>query len=157
MQHFIEIDDVMGALLQNTNDKISPFLPNSKPVQPGILAGLKLLVVDDCEENQFLFTHLLSRKGANVQIAGNGEEALTLVRNGSYDLILMDIQMPVMDGFSALANLKEMGSFTPVIAITAESLPAQIKKILDAGFSSVVTKPLDKDYLLQVIQETIRA
>ena len=138
-----------------TEDDFKTLSSSAAHAPNGVLSDIRILVADDCEENQFLFTHLLNRKGAKVQIASNGAEALELARRENFDVILMDIQMPVMDGFTALLELQARGQQTPVIAITADSLPAQKQKILDAGFSNVVTKPIDRNFLIQAMLEAL--
>ncbi|MBC7753231.1 MAG: response regulator, partial [Moraxellaceae bacterium] len=73
------------------------------------LSGLSILVVDDCEDNQFLLSHLLKRKGAMISTASNGQEAVEKALTEKFDVILMDIQMPYMDGFEAQKQIKAAG------------------------------------------------
>ncbi len=71
------------------------------------LEGLNILVVDDSADNQFLFERLLVRRGAKVALAGNGLEGLQMALEGNFEIVLMDIQMPVMDGYAAMENCRQ--------------------------------------------------
>ncbi len=119
------------------------------------LSGVKVLIVDDCEENQFLFSHLLKRKGAVITTADNGKTAVEKALCEHFDIILMDIQMPVMNGYEAITLLKKANCLIPVIAVTAQSSAEEKSKILEAGFSFYVSKPLDKDALIQSISHLV--
>lgn len=115
------------------------------------LASVSILVVDDCLDTGFLVKTLLTRGGANVTLAGDGQEALNLTGQKAFDVILMDIQMPFMDGYSAMRRLKEMGSVVPVIAITACTKAEDVEKIVRAGFFERISKPVDKELLFAAI------
>lgn len=108
------------------------------------LQGVKILLAEDSLDNQVLITHLLRLEGATVTTAKNGKEALEKVHNGDYDFILMDLQMPVMDGFEATAALRKEGYKRPVIALTAHALNEERKRCLSSGFDSHFTKPIDR-------------
>ncbi len=115
------------------------------------LSGLSILVVDDCEDNQFLLSHLLKRKGALISTASNGQEAVEKALTEKFDVILMDIQMPYMDGFEAQKQIKAAGVPVPVLAVTASSQREDKSKILKAGFAGYIAKPVDKDLLINTI------
>ncbi len=120
-----------------------------------ILSGVKILIVDDCSDNQFLFSHLLKRKGAVITTASNGHEGVQKALEKSFDVILMDIQMPVLDGYAALELLKKSGNRTSVIAVTASNHPEEKLKMSEAGFAAQASKPLDKDIFIQTIFDVL--
>jgi len=94
---------------------------------------------------------LLERSGATVDIATNGAEALEKVQPGKYHMILMDLNMPVMDGFEATRQLRLRGETLPIIALTA-SLPTEVEKdVNSAGLTDIVVKPFNPDDLFRVI------
>lgn len=115
------------------------------------LTGLKILIADDCEENQFLFSHLLKRKGALISTASDGNEAVEKSLLENFDIILMDIQMPFLNGYEALEKMKASGIQSPILAVTASSQREEKNKLLEAGFAGYVAKPLDKELLIQTI------
>ncbi len=113
------------------------------------LDGLRVLVVDDGETNRRMIALLLSRAGAIVTQAENGQVAceLVLVRR-EYDVILMDMQMPVLDGYQATRKLRDAGVTLPVIALTAHAMKGDRELCLSAGCTDFLTKPVDADELL---------
>ena len=115
------------------------------------LHGLRVLVADDSEQNRELLKIVLGDEGATVVDAENGEIALLRATEVEFDLILLDIQMPVMDGFTAIAKMRERDVNTPIVALTAHAMEGFENKLLEAGFNSYATKPIDFDALLGVI------
>jgi len=115
------------------------------------LKDLKILVVDDCPENQFRFYHLLVKRGAQVAFASDGLEGADLALSGAYDIVLMDIEMPVMDGFEAMGKLKDSSYNRPVIALTAHSKAVTGEKMYSSGFAGHVTKPIEISELVETI------
>jgi CheY-like chemotaxis protein/HPt (histidine-containing phosphotransfer) domain-containing protein len=111
----------------------------------------RVLVVDDGAENRELLSLVLAEQGLWVDEAENGQVALDRVQAGSYDLILMDMQMPVLDGFRATAILRERGVTTPIVALTANAMKGFEQEVLQAGCTAYVTKPVDIDVLLERI------
>ena len=105
----------------------------------------KILVVEDEEINLIIVEHVLSSEGFIVDKAQNGEEAVALVKRGGYNLILMDIEMPIMDGLEATKRIRKMpnGRRTPIIALTAHSLPEKIKQFAKVGMNGFLVKPFD--------------
>jgi CheY-like chemotaxis protein len=115
------------------------------------LDGVSILVVEDNPFNIMVAKSLLEQSGAMVDIANNGVEALEKVMNGKYRLILMDLNMPVMDGFEATRELRRRGETLPIIALTA-SLPAEVEKeVQESGLSGIVVKPFNPEELFRVI------
>jgi CheY-like chemotaxis protein len=117
------------------------------------LAGKKVLIVEDSLDNQLLAKEFLTKEGAEVEIAGNGLEAVNAVLLASYDLILMDMQMPVMDGYAATAQLRRLGFHTPIIALTAHAMKDDLEKCLNAGCDDYLCKPFRRGNLIALIEQ----
>ncbi|MGQ3055550.1 MAG: response regulator, partial [Roseateles sp.] len=121
------------------------------------LAGLRVLLVEDHPINQEIALRLLSSRGAQVDVACNGQQGLDrlLARGpGAYDLVLMDLQMPVLDGLSATRRLREMPQFDtlPVLAMTAHALAEERAQCVAAGMQGHIAKPLDVSRLVRELQ-----
>jgi signal transduction histidine kinase/CheY-like chemotaxis protein len=113
-----------------------------------------ILVVEDNKVNQLLLKHNLSQAGCLVDIVENGEEALAVLNNKVYDLILMDIQMPVMDGYETIHKLRKMMQInTPVIAMTAYAMSGEKEKCLAAGMNDYIAKPVDFSLLTSALKK----
>jgi CheY-like chemotaxis protein len=128
-----------------------------KPVIEGV-RSLNILLVDDSKDNRLLVEAYLKKMPYKIDIAENGQIAVEKFLSGKYDLVLMDMQMPVMDGYAATKVIRgwerENGvSGTPVIALTAHALKEDEQKSLDAGCTAHLTKPIKKARLLEAIQE----
>ncbi|MCA0429891.1 MAG: response regulator [Bacteroidetes bacterium] len=120
------------------------------------LNNKKILLVEDNEINQKLTSTILSLEGAKVTIAHNGEIALQLLQNLTYDLILMDIQMPVLDGIStSLIIRKELNCVTPIIAMTANVITGEKKVCLKSGMNDYISKPFSANDLIKIINKHI--
>jgi signal transduction histidine kinase/DNA-binding NarL/FixJ family response regulator len=114
--------------------------------------SVSLLVVDDNEMNQSLVKHLLKQWQFSFDVVGNGADALDSLRQKKYDLVLMDIQMPVMDGYSAASQIRnELKLNIPIIAMTAHAMPGEREKCLSRGMNEYISKPLDESALLKLI------
>lgn len=114
-------------------------------------AGARVLVVDDAEENRDLMSLILSQQSVEVDVAENGKSGLEQVLVGDYDLVLMDVQMPVMGGFESAGLMRENGVTLPIIALTANAMKGFEKEIELSGFSHYMTKPIDLDLLNRLI------
>ena len=120
-----------------------------------IPSGLRILLADDSEDNRFLILSYLNQANAGIDIAENGEIAARMFRSSHYDLVLMDVEMPVMDGYAATQEIRrferETGAQpTPVLALT-RAMIADIEKSLAAGFTGYLTKPIRKVTLLEAV------
>ena len=115
--------------------------------------GLRVLVVDDGDTNRKLIGLLLERVGAKVKMADNGRVAVQLARELAFDVILMDMQMPVMDGYTAARQLRDEGFPAPIIALTAHAMKGDKEKCLDAGCSGYLSKPVDAKALYRTLAE----
>jgi len=118
-------------------------------------SNTKVLVVDDGEENRELLDVVLSEVGIDVVAAANGQLALDRIAEQSFDMVLMDVQMPVMDGFTAVGILRKTQPTLPVIAMTADAMSGAEKRCLDAGYSEYMTKPVNIDALLARLAEVL--
>jgi len=120
---------------------------------------LRILVVDDNADNQNLARIMLERAGYKLDIAANGREALEKCAAFNYDLVLMDIQMPEMDGHEAAFQLRKIEAYrkTPIIALTAHGLDSDIKKSLSLGMNAHITKPLKKKALYETLDKWLDA
>lgn len=107
--------------------------------------GISVLAVDDIDVNRLMLGDMLAPEGACVVFAENGEQLEILKQKGiaAFDVVLMDVQMPVMDGFEATRNIRLISPGLPVIGLTAYALAEDRKKCLSAGMADVVTKPLN--------------
>ncbi|MBS1664592.1 MAG: response regulator [Bacteroidetes bacterium] len=114
-----------------------------------ILKGKRILLVEDNEMNRLVATTVLHHYGAVVTEAFNGAEAITCLQAGTFDLVLMDMQMPVMDGLEATRRIRQLISPTlPVIALTANAIKGESDKCLDAGMNDYLSKPFEEDELI---------
>jgi len=105
------------------------------------LYGMNVLIVDDNKMNLLIASRFLKKWQANVDEALNGQLAVDMVNNKVYDLIIMDLQMPVMNGFEATVAIKKTNPEIPIIALTADAMPETYNKALEAGMSDYLTKP----------------
>lgn len=120
------------------------------------LSGKRILLVDDAVDNRMLFEKILELHGATVFLAANGRECLNYIANCKTaaklpDIILMDIEMPVMDGPTALMELRNSGNKIPVIALTAHAMPEHRQEYLRLGFNGYISKPVDQQELIDLI------
>ncbi|TWU07668.1 ammonium transporter [Stieleria varia] len=121
------------------------------------LSGIRILVCDDGETNRELISLVLIDAGADVVCTVNGREAVDTILHSKqvYDLILMDMQMPVLDGYSATKQLRQYGVTMPVIALTAHAMRGDREKCLDAGCTDYLRKPIDIDELLACVRYNV--
>ncbi len=115
------------------------------------LEGLKILLVEDSEDNQDIITYFLTHAGAHVDIADNGVEGVQKTLEGDYNIVLMDIQMPKMDGYQATSELRNKGYVGPIIALTAHALKEERDRCLKAGYTEHMTKPVNRLTLISEI------
>ena len=116
-----------------------------------VLSDRRILVTDDSEDNRELIGVFLERAGARITFANDGREALDACAKSEFDVVLMDIQMPIMDGPTALRELTARGLKTPVVALTAHAMSEERQKILNMGFANYLTKPINWPELIKVI------
>ena len=125
-----------------------------------LLEGRRILVVEDDVRNVYALTNILEPRGASVEIARNGEEAIAALRRASdgadtaIDLVLMDVMMPVMDGLTATRQIRANADWTklPIIMLTAKAMPDDQRRCIEAGANDYMAKPLDVDRLLSLVR-----
>ena len=137
-----------NATGESTSRETLPAQRNSTPQ----FQGLRALVVDDVIANQKLIALILTRGGASLTLASNGQEACDLVVSQPFDVILLDMQMPIMDGYEAARKLRLAGITTPIVALTANAMKGDREKCLEAGCTDFISKPINKDELLERMQ-----
>lgn len=115
----------------------------------------RILVVDDTDDVRELIAKLLQRKGFDVTTAAGGKQGVAQASTDKPDLILMDLNMPEMDGWQAARTIREEGITTPVIALTAHQMSDEHDRAIEAGFNGFQTKPLELDALLSLIEELL--
>lgn len=117
---------------------------------------LRILVAEDTPANQKLIVRLLQKRGHTVVVANNGREALELLRHQPFHVVLMDVQMPIMDGFQATGIIRSLESADtaqlPIIAMTAHAMPGDRERCLAAGMNAYLAKPIDSRKLIDVIE-----
>jgi CheY-like chemotaxis protein len=121
-------------------------------------AASKILLVDDDDLSRRMMALLMSEKGYNYDIASNGLEAVDAVKSQSYAVVLMDLQMPMMDGFEAARSIRswEAGKqHTPIIALTAMLFDGEIRKCLSAGMDDCISKPFNTESLFLLIESYV--
>ncbi|MBX2995291.1 MAG: PAS domain S-box protein [Bdellovibrionaceae bacterium] len=117
------------------------------------LQNHKILVVDDSPDNLALMKRILNLAGAEVDTASNGSEGIQRALSGDYSSILMDLQMPEMDGYEATRALRSKGYRRPIIALTAHAMKEERKRCLESGFNDHLTKPVDREALIHILSE----
>jgi PAS domain S-box-containing protein len=121
-------------------------------VEAHILADKKILLVEDNEMNRVVAETILNQYGATISEAVNGMEALEAIRNHRYDIVLMDIQMPVMDGLEATRHIRnDLHSTIPIIALTANAVKGEMEKCIQAGMNDYLSKPFEEEDLVRLI------
>jgi CheY-like chemotaxis protein len=134
----------------------------AEPAQSSDDGDLRLLAAEDNPTNQQVLAAVLGSLGIEVHIVPDGKEAVEAWRTGSYDLILMDIQMPVMDGITAASTIREAEKTsgrrrTPIVALTANALTHQVEEYLAVGMDAHVAKPIEIAKLYDAISSVLNA
>ncbi len=146
--HWIEPSELTQADTQ---------LASKDQIRSWRFSSAKVLVVDDGVENRELARLLLEEAGLTVSEASNGKEAVMSALTEKYDLILMDMSMPVMDGFTATRILREKGLKLPIVALTAHAMAGFEAEIIDCGCTGYLTKPIDIDKLFNTLASFLKA
>ncbi len=140
--------------------RVSPEVSKPAPTQPARstvdLTGLDILYAEDMPDNQFLVGTILRKAGAKVEIAENGAIAVEKSGSTDYDMILMDIQMPEMDGLEATRIIRERGFTRPIVALTANAMENDRRLSAEAGCDQHLAKPVNRRILLETVQSHCR-
>jgi signal transduction histidine kinase/CheY-like chemotaxis protein len=131
----------------------APPITSSTEREVAPLSALRVLVVEDHEDVRATTMELLTRAGAVVSEAVDGQDAIDAVQSGAFDAILMDIRMPRLDGIEATRRLRASGQTMPIIALTADAVPEQQAECLAAGCNGYLAKPLDLDQLVRLLAD----
>lgn len=115
------------------------------------LEGMRILLVEDSLDNQALFSIYLNKAGVKLDIASDGSQGFDLAMSHPYDVILMDVQMPIMDGITSVKKLRQSGHKGPIIALTAHAMKEERDRCLVAGFNDFLSKPASRDDLIDMI------
>jgi signal transduction histidine kinase/DNA-binding response OmpR family regulator len=152
-----ELLTAMENAVQDWGQEVQPgprAAPSIKSVDPAF-RGLRILVTEDNKINQLLAVRTLEKAGHSVAVANNGEEALAALTCQTFDLVLMDVQMPVMDGFQATARIRQQervtGQHMPIVAMTAHAIKGDRERCLEAGMDGYVPKPIQVQNLFSAI------
>jgi signal transduction histidine kinase/CheY-like chemotaxis protein/HPt (histidine-containing phosphotransfer) domain-containing protein len=130
--------------------------PQAARPTPQLALSGRVLLAEDGPDNQLLVTTLLRRHGLDVTVVGNGQLAVeAALRGAPFDVILMDMQMPILDGYQAVAKLRREGYTRPIIALTAHAMESERDRCLAAGCSGYIPKPIDRAVLLSTIAESL--
>jgi len=139
----------------------TPSAPEPDIRQTPDVGALRILLAEDNRVNQMLAQRVLENQGYTVVVAKNGAEAVTAFANDRFDIVLMDVQMPRMDGMEATAAIREKekntGHRTPIIALTAHAMVGDRERFLGAGMDDYLAKPLKPGELIETIQRVIVA
>jgi two-component system sensor histidine kinase/response regulator len=148
------MSDLSRALARATGRSASRIAPTPPPRPTTAPVSGRLLLVEDHPDNRRLALYHLAKYGYQCDVATNGEEAVRALAEYRYSLVLMDCQMPVMDGFQATAAIRRMEVLrhTPIIALTAHAIEGDAKRCLDAGMDDYLSKPLTAEKLLAMVQ-----
>ncbi|MCB1973302.1 MAG: response regulator, partial [Burkholderiaceae bacterium] len=151
----VMFDTLMQVLGQMPQDDAA--LPAAVPQSCPVLQGARVLLVEDNELNQQVARELLQEAGVQVDVAADGQQSLDMARSQPYDLVLMDMQMPVMDGLEATRQMRADPRLAglPIVAMTANALDADRQRCLDAGMNDHLAKPIVPARLWEALQRWI--
>ncbi len=150
--------ELLAALCESLRVRAIEGTPATATPEPSHdTASLDILLAEDNAVNQALAARMLEKLGHRVVIAGTGREALAKLNGRPFDVVLMDVQMPEMDGFAATAAIRkqERGSHLPIIALTAHAMSGDRQLCLDAGMDAYISKPIDFRELRQILADVL--
>ena len=153
VDHLLSVPLLLDELRQCLQSAVvaTPVVPAERLLE----RRLRVLLADDSQSNRLVLTELLRRRGCEVDVATNGQEAVDSVLRALHDVVIMDIDMPVMDGVAALQAIRRLGggqSRLPVVAMTAHAAPTARADFLAAGFDDYLAKPVDSGVLMETVE-----
>jgi CheY-like chemotaxis protein len=140
------IEEIRSRLIEQVDDSTNVSSPQTTKTSP--LTGLNILVVDDSEDNRMMIRRFLEGAGAHVQTASNGSDGIDVAMRQPFNVLLMDIQMPEMDGYEATQQLRQQGYRRPIFALTAHAMKGDRDKAMHSGFDQYLTKPVTRTQLI---------
>jgi CheY-like chemotaxis protein len=150
--HFPVVVPSDSAMIQQFLDPVRSLRETPPSLPPFDFSNIHILVVDDAPENRDIIGRYLAPTGARVDEASDGIQCIQMVETHHYDLILMDIQMPGLDGLQATSILRQKLFASPIIAITAHAMKEDRVRCIEAGCTDHLAKPLKKQDLMQMIE-----
>ncbi len=149
----VETGDISGTLLVNDTRKSTTVPEEIVYTNEGgqRLSGLKVLLAEDSYDNETLIRLYLQPEGAKLDVAHDGVEVIKMAQASEYDIVLMDVQMPLLDGLEATRQLRASGYEIPILALTAHALREEIEKSVNAGCNAHLTKPMSRADLVEAI------
>ncbi len=135
------------------NVEIAPIAVTEAAISPIALNGFEILVVEDSPDNQTLIKMILTKTGAKITLANDGLEGVKSALAHHYDVILMDIQMPNLDGHQAARALRAKEYIGPIVALTAHAMKEERERAVQSGFSHFLTKPIDRKSLISLLEK----
>ncbi|WP_219835097.1 response regulator [Paenibacillus sp. R14(2021)] len=152
-------DEVISLLQPHIAAKQSLDEKKEQADRFALLQGASVLLVEDNSINQLVAVEILKGKGMLIDVADNGEEAVRMAGLKRYDVILMDLQMPIMDGYEATRRIRQLDHVkgTPIVAMTADAMKGVEDAVLEAGMDYYLTKPFDPILIYSVLQRTLQA
>jgi CheY-like chemotaxis protein len=159
VEHYLTKPVRRARLLETIAEAIGDVPPaeaaEPAPAPVATAGGPTVLVVEDNDVNQLVVKGMLSKRGFEVECAGDGREALERLAAREYALVFMDCQMPVLDGYAATAEIRAGGSRVPIVAMTAHAMKGDRERCLEAGMDDYLAKPLRPDELDAVLERWI--
>jgi signal transduction histidine kinase/PAS domain-containing protein len=142
-EKLLQIDDVDSEFNEDENNH-------------SVFDGKRILLVEDVEVNRMIVSAMLEETGCIIDEAENGQVAVNMVKNAAYNLILMDMQMPVMDGLTATIEIRQFNKTIPIIAMTANAFKEDAEACIAAGMNAHVAKPIDGDSFMALLTDYLR-
>ena len=151
------LDSIMMAMGEKVTNTRASLQGDTFDSYVSMIRGAKVLLVEDNEMNQDLATEILNKYGMSVVIANNGQEAIDQLEIDVFDGVLMDCQMPIMDGYTATGKIREMDQFKnlPIIAMTANAMVGDKEKAMAAGMNDYISKPINFNQMFKTMSEWI--
>jgi signal transduction histidine kinase len=145
--------DIPIKLLGEINDTKREYFTEDMPENENVFAGKHILLVEDVDVNRMIVAAMLEDYGCIIDEAENGSVGLALSARHTYDLILMDVQMPVMDGLTATREIRKENAEVPIIAMTANAFKEDAKACIEAGMNAHIAKPVDPEAFMKLLAD----